>query len=469
MDTSKNTPTQDKQWTLSEHSLVSVLSENHYTPKQFVKALGAPSFTDLMRKIKPQGLPWFNALIKTKVYSHLPKLDFRFAKECGRSWLSERCWEIQTFTFSYRSLTVDNRETVLSGRVTFLNNKQEGTPHQVKTISLSAHQAFFDPDWTPSRNLMYTPLKALWDSAVIEPDQQKWGITHGIESDGSGSSVHMAQQYADCIVAALEIMRQHGVTLAPDGYTTNWGSSQGALTALFFAKWYDEEAPKWFKDTLRLKSTFSSEGAVLTKEFREYTYQHPEYIAIELTVMVSYFKAFSQEQLGGYKPEDFVPEWYLEKKYEHNGRKISFFDAISHYFPEITDPITKDLTSFEQVVAPDMLTADGKVDMDCPKMRAWLACLAKYNNPDGWVHAHPVYMVHSPEDEMIPYKEAYRLYLRISNDGKDPSVHMKDVPSVRFIPAGGLNPHFIIAFFIQLYIAFSENPEDMRLLRNSDK
>jgi hypothetical protein len=227
----------------------------------------------------------------------------------------------------------------------------------------------------------------------------------------------MAQQYADCIVAALEIMRQHGVTLAPDGYTTNWGSSQGALTALFFAKWYDEEAPKWFKDTLRLKSTFSSEGAVLTKEFREYTYQHPEYIAIELTVMVSYFKAFSQEQLGGYKPEDFVPEWYLEKKYEHNGRKISFFDAISHYFPEITDPITKDLTSFEQVVAPDMLTADGKVDMDCPKMRAWLACLAKYNNPDGWVHAHPVYMVHSPEDVMIPYKEAYRLYLRISNGG----------------------------------------------------
>ena len=102
-------------------------------------------------------------------------------------------------------------------------------------------------------------------------------------------------------------------------------------------------------------------------------------------------------------------------------------------------------------------------------MRAWLACLAKYNNPDGWVHAHPVYMVHSPEDVMIPYKEAYRLYLRISNDGKDPSVHMKDVPSVRFIPAGGLNPHFIIAFFILMYMAFSENPEDMRLLRNSDK
>ena len=90
---------------------------------------------------------------------------------------------------------------------------------------------------------MYVPLKVMWDSVVIEPDLQKWGITHGIEFDGGGSAMHMARQLADCTVAALEIMQQHGVSLAPDGYTTNWGGSQGSMPTLYFDKWYDTEAP----------------------------------------------------------------------------------------------------------------------------------------------------------------------------------------------------------------------------------
>lgn len=456
-------------WVLSRHSLVSILGENHYSPGEFIDALGSPSYTSLVAGIRPGAPRWFRALFRFRALSRLTGLDARFRKECGRGLFSRRCWEIRSCTFTYRSQTVDGREIEMSGRVTFLGNREEGTPHRVKTISLHTHQALLDKEWAPSRSLMYMPLKVLWDSAVIEPDLQKWGVNYGKETDGCGSSFHMARQLADCTVAALELMRRHGVTLSPDGYTTNWGSSQGALPALQFAKWYDTGAPQWFKDTLRLRSTFAAEAAVDSMEMTRIEYQRPEYLSIEIIALVGYFQAFAPEQMGGYRPEDFVPAWYTEKKYRVDGRDISFLDAVNYSCSQITDPVIKQISSFDQVVAPDMLTADGKVDLNCPKILAWLSCVKKYNNLDDWTPQHPVYLAHCPKDDMMPYDMAYKLYRTVSNQGKNPNVHMLSFPLPGFIPTGGMMSHLVIAFLVQICMALGENPEDMRRLCKSVK
>lgn len=453
-----------KPWQLSTQTLESILSENHYSPGEFADALGSPSFSELLKSIRRGVMPWIKALFKAKVYSHIPRLNRRFDKECGRSFFAKRCWEIQSYTFTYRSYTVDERDVVLSGRVTFLHHKDANIPHQAKTISLHTHQAFFNQEWAPSHNLMYVPLKVLWDSVVIEPDLQKWGITHGIEFDGGGSARHTARQLADCIVAALEIMKQHGVSLAPDGYTTNWGGSQGSMPTLYFDKWYDTEAPEWFKDTLRLRSSFIVEGVSILPELTKFLYQDPKDFHLKPVTVVGYLKAFTEEQLGGYKPEEFVPQWYNEPKYQVDGRGISFFEAVCHYIPEVMDPVSATIDSYAGLVAPDMLLEDGQVDLNCPKIRAWLACLSKYNDMSGWTPAHDVFIAHCPEDNMLPYKYAYDQYRAISHQGQNPLVHMLAVPSMRLVPHGGMNPHFIIAFMGQMMMAFVENPEDMRRL-----
>lgn len=458
-----------KQWELSKQSLVSILSEHHYTPGEFAESLGSPSFTALLKGIRSGALPWLKALFRAKVYSHVPRLNRRFAKECGLGFFSKRCWEIQSYTFTYRSQTVDERNVILSGRVTFLHHKDASIPHQAKTISLHTHQAFFNPEWAPSRSLMYVPLKVLWDSVIIEPDLQKWGITHGIEFDGGGSAMHTTRQLADCTVAALEIMKQHGVSLAPEGYTTNWGGSQGSMPTLYFDKWYDTEAPKWFKDTLRLRSSFIVEGVSIVPELTKYIYRDAKDFHLKPVTVVGYLKAFTKEQLGGYKPEQFVPQWYNEPKYQVDGQNISFLEAVCHYIPEIMDPVSATIDSFAGLVAPDMLLEDGQVDLDCPKIQAWLACLNKYNDLSGWTPAHSVYIAHSPVDDMLPYKYAYDQYRAISNQGQNPLVHMLAVPSMRLVPHGGMNPHFIIAFMGQMMMAFVENPEDMRRLYKTVK
>ncbi len=451
-----------KPWELAEQSLVSVLSESHYTPGEFADALGSPSFMEFLKGVSSFAPTGLRALFKATVFSRVPKLNRRFAKECGLGLFAGRCWEIQSYTFSYRSQTVDNREQTLSGRVTFLHHKDANIPHQANTISLHTHQAFFDPQWAPHHNLMFVPLKVLSDSVVIEPDLQKWGITHGVEYDGGGSALHMARQLADCIVAALEIMRQHGVSLAPDGYTTSWGGSQGAMPTLYFDKWYDTEAPQWFKNALRLRSSFIVEGVSVVPELTKFIYRDARDFHLKPVTVVGYLKAFTKEQLGGYMPEEFVPQWWLDSKFQVNGKEITFMDAVCHYIPEAMHPLSETIESFAGLVAPDMLKEDGQVNLDCPKIQSWLACLSKYNDMSGWTPAHDVYIAHSPADDMLPYKYAYDQYRAISNEGQNPLVHMLAFPSMRLVPHGGMNPHFIIAFMGLLLMSFVENPKDMR-------
>ena len=86
----------------------------------------------------------------------------------------------------------------------------------------------------------------------------------------------------------------------------------------------------------------------------------------------------------------------------------------------------------------------------------------KYNDMEGWTPAHSIYIAHSPVDDMLPFKYAYDQYRAISNQGQNPLVHMLAVPSMRFVPHGGMNPHFIIAFMGLMMMAFVENPEDMK-------
>ena len=458
-----------KPWELSEKTLVAVLTENHYSPGQFADSLGSPSFKKLLKDIKPYA-PWgMKMLTTTAVFLHVSKLNRLFAKECGRGWFAKRCWEIQSYTFTYRSQTVDGRDVILSGRVTFLNNRDACIPHQARTISLHTHQAFFDPSWAPSQNLMYVPLKVMWDSVVIEPDLQKWGVTHGIESDGGGSAVQMARQLADCTVAALEIMRQHGVTLAPDGYTTNWGSSQGAMPTLYFDKWYDTEAPQWFKEALRLRASYIAEGVTIMPELTKFNYRNGQDFPLKPVTSVGYLKAFTPEQLGGYKPQEFVPQWWNDTKFQVNGREISFFDAVCHYIQEGMFPLSDTLDSYAGLVAPDMLTPDGQVDMNCPKIQAWLECQQVHNDMSNWTPEHAIYIAHCPTDEMLPYQYAYNQYLAISNNGQNPNVHMLNIPANRFASMGGMKPHFIIAFMSQVMMAFAENPESMQSLYKAVK
>ena len=57
----------------------------------------------------------------------LPVLDKQFKAETGQSGQEGRCWQIESYSFNYRSKSARGEDVVLSGRVTFPNSKTKGT------------------------------------------------------------------------------------------------------------------------------------------------------------------------------------------------------------------------------------------------------------------------------------------------------------------------------------------------------
>ena len=204
-------------------------------------------------------------------------MDALFKERVGTGAKGARQWNLKRYVFTYKSVSgVTGNDTILVGSVIFPTNTV-GKAHQVDVLTLYHHQAYFKRTWLPSHAVTMMALHALHNSAVIEPDGQ--GLTFGLnEMYKIGIAMlgdKSALQMADCILAALEVMKQDNVTLAADGYTNNWGTSLGTFGATGFARYIDEEAPVDLKQLIRLRASFIGEGATMANQFKTYHYADP--------------------------------------------------------------------------------------------------------------------------------------------------------------------------------------------------
>ena len=447
-------------------TLVSILSSSEYTPHEFISKLGSRSFASIINYFSPQIVELGKTLARIKLETHLPALDRDFANEVGTGDDDERLWHIESHTFSYRSISSDGREIVLSGRVTFPNNKVDGIPHEVNSLSLHSHQALMSRDWAPSESLMFMPLRSLWNSAVIEPDFQNYGINYGIEYDGHGSPIAMSRQLADCALAALEIMEKHGVTLARDGFTTSWGSSQAAAVPLAFAKYYETQAPEWFRNLIRLKSSYTGEGALELADIIDYYSIHPELLNFSHVYLCRYMSAFSREQLEGYDMKELVSPWLDTTYVSVGGQECSILDAILHY-GEMDVGQKPAVKRLDQIFASDMIAPEGGLDKSSPKSQAFLNCLRTAGNLDDWTPQHPVYIAHCRKDIALPYDYAYNSYLKLSGNNSNPKVKWIDVyapDGIESLIADITGTHIIVSIIMLLNMSCVEEPEDMTLI-----
>lgn len=470
-DSQEQSQKQEEGVEQQQQTLVSVLTTAAYTPEEFIEHLGSPDLAQRIDGLYPQAKPIALSYAKIKMQSHLPTLDKIFAQEVGTETDGSRRWRFESYTFSYLSHTVDGREQVMSGRVTFPNNTASDTPHKVKTLSLHSHQALVDPEWAPSESLMFMSLRSLWNSAVIEPDFQCWGINFGREIDSGCSPVTQAQQMADCVMAALEIMRQHGVTLADDGHSTLWGSSQTAVVPIVFTKWYETEAPEWFRQAVRLQSVFTGEGPMDNSAFYEHICSHAEILQYNFPIIISYPSAFSPEQLGGYEGRDFVNNWFHETQITLDGKDYSLYEACAKYL--ITDALFYDITGskeeglslrLDKILPPDILTPDCCLDKNSPKVQALLKTFQTHCDLSGWHPQTDIYFAMYSKDLMLPYEQTKAAFQRLSEQSKNHNLHWIEIPDQGGSIAaqvGDETNHYTTAFLMSLLMSNVEEPKDM--------
>jgi hypothetical protein len=251
----------------STRTLIDVVEKNEYTSTEFREAIVKwPMLSYAGDAIAGLIRPALRLVYARRV----TQLDDVFRKTVGTGTLGARQWNIKRYVFTYKSVSgVTGNDTTLVGSVIFPNNTV-GKPHQVDVLTLYHHQAYFDNAWLASKSVTLMALHALHNSAVIEPDGQgaKYKMEDLIRENLQGDLT--ALQMADCVLAALEVMRQDNVTLAANGYSNNWGTSLGTVAATGFAQYMENVAAPDLQALFNLRATYIGEGPTMLNQVKGY-------------------------------------------------------------------------------------------------------------------------------------------------------------------------------------------------------
>ena len=249
----------------STRTLHDVIEKNVYTPQEFGEVIGSwPMLSAAGKGIADLA----KNTLKTIAATRLPQMDALFKETVGTAVDGSRQWHIKRCVFTYGSISgVTGNDTTLVGSVIFPTNTL-GKPHQVEVLSLYHHQPFFDNSWLASHSVTLMGMHALNNFAVIEPDGQGASPDAVKLTKENMRGDWVALQMADCMLAALEVMRQEGVTFAENGYTNNWGTSLGAVGATGFAQYMENDATPDLQALFNLRATYIGEGPTMLSHLR---------------------------------------------------------------------------------------------------------------------------------------------------------------------------------------------------------
>lgn len=352
--------------------------------------------------------------IETLVGLRKPQMDNTFAKESPNS----SGWQVQTCTFSYESVSVSGKPITLSGRITFPNAK-DGSGHKVKSLSLYVHY-FLDKDVVPSLSLTPIDLRYLFDSAVIEPDLEGYGTSADRPYCGF-SMLAQARQTSDCLLAAIEILKENGVELIEGGHTIGWGYSLGGPIVLEFARHYDKQLSASQRKKINLTSVYAGGGPFLLDRMIELLNVDKNLYARTLCYLPHFLSSIPEEELGGYQLRDFFPAWMHETNVTIDGETMSFFESLVNnksFGGTWPSELGLDPDVLYNHFAADMFTSDASLNLSHPKTVALLNAIKKQFDWDDWTPSADIYLTHDPNDKNIPYQQTQELYERLKPSGR---------------------------------------------------
>lgn len=449
--------------------LISVIKSERYTPDEFMDAVTPAEQFKNLHELAPDLHPLVETSMRVKFAPRLLALDALFMLEVGSGNNNRRQWQMESYVFTYMSKSCDGADTEFSGRVTFPNNTVAGVGHEVESLSLFTHPAIPGKAWVPSENLDIMMLRSFFNSAVIEPDLQGYGVDEGKHKFSQYAPKVTMLQLADCVTAALEVMRQHDVKLAPEGYAENWGGSQTAATTAHFQKYYETDAPGWFRKAVRLRSSF------IVTNIRNYADAEPMYLTVPESRCSEAFRdiivgvtCLKPSQRGGYEMSDFMSNRALTEMLEVDGKKMTAYQYMTRItgYPNITNlsgPISD--WSLTDLAAPDMLTPDGKMDMSSPKVKALVDAFHLINDYGDFNPKLPIYLCQHKEDEYFTQEDLISYAAMISDNGKNPNVHCANIPlkttnSIVYNTIGIQYNHFVSYLLAMYYEVTSPTTAD---------
>lgn len=431
------------------------------TPWTMAEALSESDYWWVAYRMVPQVKPIVKEGLRLLYINRLLEMNRLFEEEkadcpCEK----DTPWQVESYVYRYLSRSARGEEIILSGRVSFPRLACNRQPHTVESLSIHHHHVAPADFSAPSHSLTPMMMRTFFNSAVIEPDYEGFGASAGRTHCGASFDV-LARQTMDGVMAALEVMRQHGVTLADEGYSTAWGISLGAPPLLAFAKYYDQQATAQQRQAIRLRSCYAAGGPFLIHRMTEYTDEHLDYMPRLVQQMLMFLNALPASEMGGYAHYQFCPEWMMTTMVEYEGLEYTAYQFLQYVGNEMLlydDPTATPFNSLSGIFASDMCTPDGHLDRSNPKVQVVMRLFEQLSNWDNWTAKTPIYMAHAVEDDQMPYCQALELYNRLA--ARSSEVHFHSDKVAGLLQQIGLS-HLYYSIEKMLQMSTTLLPEEM--------
>jgi len=354
----------------------------------------------------------FDALLADRIHD-LDRYYHQVHQESG--YLSLRQWQVESYCFKYKTVSAAGEPIMLSGRVTFPAMKN-GSELLMNSLTLHIHYYMNHLLEAPTASLSPAVLRVFFNSAIIEPDLEGYGVT-GDRIPCGIAFKQQACQNIDCVWAALQVMKSRGVKLMHGGHTTLWGLSLGAPLAIATAQYCEEQLTQQQQEAINLTSVLVDSGPYLLGRILDFWDKNPSVNASLICRLLMFIHGFNKEYLEGYDPKDFCAEWMHTYQVNFKGKDCSLYEAIRDCGgdEDVFDlwPEAMPNNKVSNCLASDMLLPDGRLNRENPKTQAFINILTKCSDVGTWLPKASVYISHGTEDNYIPFEQAQAFYEQI--------------------------------------------------------
>jgi hypothetical protein len=381
------------------------------------------TFTELMN----EGL---NTMARQLDILHVPVRQFKFvikghirrhhfALNKGKNSVKKTTF--RAISFTYTSISPQGDPVTLSGLVTI-----PILPDNKPSRMLVYHR-IMAPSYTitPSR---YIPIEAVLtadNTICVFPDYYGCGVTEGKPHPYIALNYH-ARCATDCVLAALDIVQDAGIALSDDFYTWNTGYSQGGGYAMAMHKYIETVLPDSLAQRINLRWSLCGDGVYKPINLYETAISRSNMGStptVYLQGLRSLFYAHS-DRLGDLQLRDFLSDKAIE----------TGIDSILLVNDDSLWDLVYRLDNRVESADPNYYFNPMVLDTNTSLFKTMAAAFDLDDCVEGWTPQSPVIMLHSKNDNCIPYQHAVMTYRKLEGKGGsvklvNPSINKAHVPT----------------------------------------
>lgn len=320
--------------------------------------------------------------------------------------------------FTYNSTDAEGKPVLLSGSVFFPTNTDAMRRFEVRSLTMFNNPYLVPYDSFAEISGLFVILRVLFNSAVVVPDLEGYGVTYGKRHPVDMGYNCVGHQAVDCELAAMELMAKRGVTMQKGYGTYNMGTSRGGFIAMSVHKFLETEASEAVRKAISLKNSYCTGVPFDTFGLLKHYAGGTVPIQVMVANMVGSLYYSCPETFKGVSYNELFSDAYNSSDYalaEYGYTLNELMELMKLGYFEFNEVYEMSgIYGTNDMLSPRFFNEYGEVDMDSD-LAGIIRKASEENDPSrGWSPQADLLIKHSRNDDIVPFSFALEAYERLS-------------------------------------------------------